>query len=468
MSTRSAQFTQAPANTELTKLTGKGKIPTWVQGKLVRNGPALFELESTSLKHWFDGYGMLHGFLFKDGEVYYQSKYIESDEYINATQSGKVATVAWGTASDPCRSVFRRFMANFTAHPTNTNVNVIKVGEKYYTTSDIAAINEFDVDSLDTLSNFTAAKSAVMAAHPSYTNDNNAWNMTSSFGPVAKNTFVELTDAPSTIKHASFQTKNLYYFHSFGNTDRYQISIEQPMQLNFSKLVKSGITNTSFYECFEWKDDTTNTLHVYDRSTKKVTKISTDLKFFFFHTINAFEKDSIVTLDLCGYKNNSIVDDFYIDTLSTTGIPDAHKASMRRLTIDLNSKTVSEKDSQVNVELPSINDAYRNKPNRYAYGVHSPKGNTNLAVQVIKYNNENETHELWGKDELTVGEPIFIAHPQAKSEDDGVLVVLCHNSKKSLSELVVLDAENLAEIGSFTVPQSLPPALHGWFYKTKK
>ncbi len=88
-------FSNAPKNIELTKLRSNGMLPSWVTGKLVRNGPALFNLESTSLRHWFDGYGMLHSFLFENGEVFYQSRYIESEEYLRASESGKVKTVAW-------------------------------------------------------------------------------------------------------------------------------------------------------------------------------------------------------------------------------------------------------------------------------------------------------------------------------------------------------------------------------------
>src|SRR5271163_2418896 len=53
-------YTSQNLETELTKLEVDGSLPAWLCGKLVRNGPALFEAGDTKLRHWFDGYGMLH------------------------------------------------------------------------------------------------------------------------------------------------------------------------------------------------------------------------------------------------------------------------------------------------------------------------------------------------------------------------------------------------------------------------
>ena len=457
-----------PKNTEMTKLQTKGSVPDWIAGKLVRNGPALFHLDSQKLRHWFDGYGMLHGFLIQNGEVYYQSKYIESDEYLNARSSGKVPTVAWGTASDPCRSLFRRFQANFSARPDNTNVNVLKIGEKYYTSSDIATINEFDVDSLDTLSNLTATKNGVMAAHPSYSADGSVWNMTSTFGPRVKNTVVSIDDSPAITSHASFSLSQLYYYHSFGNTDRYLISIEQPMKLDFAQLAASGITNKSFYECFSWDANDHNRLRIFDRQTGTISTIETESRFFFFHTINSFEKNGKIFIDVCGYDDNSIVDDFYMDNLATDGIANKNKARLRRLEIDIVANEVLEHDLRVNIELPNINDTDKSRREyRYVYGVHSPTNSNQLAAEIIKYDFKEDSHTIWGEDHLTPGEPIFINEPTGKDEDSGALVVLCHNSKTQRAELVILDAKSLKKIASADIPQQIPPALHGWFYKHK-
>ena len=101
---------------------------------------------------------MLHGFMITDGTVYYQSKLIQSQEYLNNKEPGKkLEKITWGTASDPCRSIIRRFFANF-ASGSNTSVSVVKIGSRYFTTSDIPALNEFDIKDLDLLSTLRTTK----------------------------------------------------------------------------------------------------------------------------------------------------------------------------------------------------------------------------------------------------------------------------------------------------------------------
>lgn len=459
-----------PKNIEVTELKFSSAIPDWVSGKLIRNGPAMFHLKDTELLHWFDGYGMLQGILFENGKSYYHAKYIESQEYREAMETGKVKTLMWGTPTDPCASIFSRLFANFISKPSNTNVNVIQIGQKFFSTSDIATMTEFDLDTLDTREVRMPNKNAVMAAHPSYTSDNKVWNMLSEFGPVSRNTFVSFDSDFKPEEQISFTTRKTYYAHSFANTDRYLVSIEQPMKLDFGKLITSGIQNRSFYECYTWNAKEKNILHIFDRHTKKLVHIPTEYAFFFFHVINTFEREDRLIIDIAGYSDNSIINDFYIDKLSSAGIPDAHKASIRRLEINLTTNTVELEDFAINLELPTMNEKYRQRAYRYAYGIHSAIGQTQLATHIVKFDFETGVHTLWGQDGMTTAEPIFIPNPEGLDEDDGILVTLCSGSKDEESKtlIVIIDARTMRTVSSADLPQYTPPGLHGWFYPVQK
>lgn len=453
------------SETELTKLKVEGALPKWLNGKLVRNGPALFEAGNTKLRHWFDGYGMLHGFMITNGTVYYQSKFIKSQEYLNNKEPGKgLTTITWGTASDPCRSIFRRFFASFSAVPSNTTVNVIKIGSRYFTTSDVAMLNEFDIKDLDTLSTLTMTKKGTMAAHPAFTSDGLVWNMISHFGPVVKNEIISFDESVKYTSHNVTTRPKCYYFHSFGNTDRYFVTIEIPLYLSFLKLAGSGITNKSYYECFDWEKTATNKFHIFDRQTGKITTIDSHLHFFYFHTINAYDEGGKIIIDLCGYDNSKIIDDFYLATLSTTGIPEKHKASLRRVTLDIVKSSVIMENLAINFELPNLNVSYAGKKYRYAYGVQSSKGCRMFSDSIVKYDFEKREQVVWREKKLIPGEPVFVAAPNAKREDDGMLLVVCHDSKKHLACLVVLDAKNLKQIAIMYAPKHIPISLHGFFY----
>jgi beta,beta-carotene 9',10'-dioxygenase len=457
-------FISQNSETERTKLQVDGSLPKWLTGKLVRNGPAIFEAGSTKLRHWFDGYGMLHGFMIADGTVYYQSKLIQSPEYLNNKDPGStLKTITWGTASDPCRSIFRRFFASFTAG-SNTAVNVVQIGLRYFTTSDISTINEFDIKDLDTLSTLTTTKTGTMAAHPAFTSAGRVWNMISHFGPVVKNEIISFDDSAKYVSHNVTTRRSTYYFHSFANTDRYFVAIEIPLYLSFSKLVVSGVINKSFYECFRWDKKATNKFHIFDRQTGALTRIDSDLKFFYFHTINAYEEGGKLVIDLCGYENNKIIDDFYFAVLTTTGIPEEHKASLRRVTLDLARSSATMEDLDIDLELPNINCTYAGTKYRYAYGIQSSKGCRMFSDSIAKYDFEKRQQIVWREKQLIPGEPIFVAAPDAKREDDGVLLVVCHDGEKHTACLVVLDAQNLRQIAVMYAPKHIPISLHGCFY----
>src|SRR4051794_29432383 len=65
----------------LPDLAVEGRMPSWLSGVLVRNGPGLFEIGEQRLNHWFDGLAMLHAFAFGDGRVSYANRFLRSSAY---------------------------------------------------------------------------------------------------------------------------------------------------------------------------------------------------------------------------------------------------------------------------------------------------------------------------------------------------------------------------------------------------
>ena len=74
-----------------------GKIPTWLKGTFVRNGPALFEIGSESFNHWFDGQAMLHSYKFDNGNVTYSNKFLETANLRAHRQAGRSAALSFNS-----------------------------------------------------------------------------------------------------------------------------------------------------------------------------------------------------------------------------------------------------------------------------------------------------------------------------------------------------------------------------------
>src|SRR5690348_12349301 len=93
----------------------RGELPAWLSGTLIRTAPSRFEVGSRSLRHWFDGFAMLHAFELQDGVARYSNRFLQSRSYGEAMTKGRL--VRGEFMSDPCRSIFGRIMAIFSPKP---------------------------------------------------------------------------------------------------------------------------------------------------------------------------------------------------------------------------------------------------------------------------------------------------------------------------------------------------------------
>uniref|UniRef100_A0A665VS02 Beta-carotene oxygenase 2 n=1 Tax=Echeneis naucrates TaxID=173247 RepID=A0A665VS02_ECHNA len=99
-----------PINTDVT-----GRIPKWINGSFLRNGPGKFEIGNQRFNHWFDGMALLHQFKICNGQVTYKSRFLSSDSYQANSEHNRIAVSEFGTVTmpDPCKNFFQRFLSRF-------------------------------------------------------------------------------------------------------------------------------------------------------------------------------------------------------------------------------------------------------------------------------------------------------------------------------------------------------------------
>jgi len=85
----------------------------------------------------------------------------------------------------------------------------------------------------------------------------------------------------------------------------------------------------------------------------------------------------------------------------------------------------------------------------------------------VKYDTSTGTRTTWYVgDNGHVGECVFAPDPEGTAEDDGWIVNAIHDSGSGRSEVVVLDARNIAAgpIARVQIPQRMPFGFHAnWF-----
>ncbi len=447
-----------------------GTLPGWLSGTLVRNGPAKFEVGEKKLRHWFDGLAMLHKFSFHHGKVSYANKFLESKAYRYTKEKGTLGYS--GFATDPCRSIFKRFAQMFSPQLTdNGNVNVSKIADEFVALTEIPLPIVFDLKTLKTVGALKyedTLKGTTTTAHPHYDSERKEGiNYLTNFSAKSAYRIYSISHGSKTREVIGYiPAKEPAYMHSFGMTKNYVILAEYPFVVNPFNSLLSG---KPFIENFKWKPERGTKFLILDRNTRKLKGIYTTEAFFAFHHINAFEKNDKVVVDIIAYPNTDVVQSLYLDILrGSVNKNIISTGEFRRYQISLSDSSVKyEVISKEPIELPRINyKSVNTKDYRFVYGTGSDKNNpNNFLDRLLKIDIQTKNSKDWKEDECYPGEPVFIPTPNAKREDDGVIISVVLNVKKGNSFLLVLDAGSFAEIARAEVPHHIPFGFHGQFYK---
>uniref|UniRef100_A0A8C9TZ48 Beta-carotene oxygenase 1, like n=1 Tax=Scleropages formosus TaxID=113540 RepID=A0A8C9TZ48_SCLFO len=483
-------------------------VPDWLQGTLLRNGPGMFTLGGTTYNHWFDGMALLHSFTFKDGEVYYRSKFLQSDTYKKNMAANRIIVSEFGTMiyPDPCKNIFSRVfshLSNAISDFTDNNlINIIQYGKDYYTSSEVNYINQIDPESLQTIGRVNYRNHIALnlaTAHPHYDKEGNTYNMGTSIVNLRGPNYVIFKVPAHEV--CSIPCRSKYYpsyFHSFGLTENFIIFVEQPFKLDILKLATAYFRGVTWGRCLRFDKEDITLIHLIDRRKGKAvsTKFYTDA-LVMFHHVNAYEEEQHVVFDIITYKDSKLYDMFYLHNITEDNhFIQTNKTSSRpacqRFILPLNidkdlsgtnlvklegsrASAVQQEDGSVyctpdtlceGVELPRINYKFNGKKYRYFYSLKvkwSPCPNKIGKVDVVTRQGLE-----WTEEDYYPSEPVFVAAPDAKEEDDGVILssVISQNPEKP-PFLLILDAKNLKEIARATISGSVHMDLHGIFIPKK-
>jgi len=455
-------FTTLEQESVIDELPISGELPPWLQGSLLRTGPARFEAGPGRLRHWFDGLAMLHRFTIAGGRVSYGGRYLESRSYRAVRERDRIAYGEFAT--DPCRSIFSRVQSMF--HPgaavtDNANVNVTRLGERFVAMTETPMPVQFDPHTLDTVGvRPFETPGHLTTAHPHLDRgDGGMLNYAAKLGPRSSYRFFRVApDSGTPELIGSLPVREPAYMHSFGLTERYLVLAEFPFVVNPLAL---ALARRPYIENYRWKPERGTRFTLVDRTSGEVLGGLRGEACFAFHHVNAFEDDGEVVVDLCAYPDPGIVEDLYLERLRA-GKPLA-RAELVRFRLDPGSGSVArERLAEEDLELPRINYGRCNeRPYRYTWGLSC--GESGFLERIVKIDIEQRTTVSFADPGLYPGEPVFVARPGAETEDDGVLLSLTLDAEAASSMLIVLDAASLKELARASLPFHVPFGFHGQF-----
>ncbi|HEX3511072.1 MAG TPA: carotenoid oxygenase family protein [Solirubrobacteraceae bacterium] len=453
-------FTSLEKEVDNDRLEVSGQLPSWLSGSLLRTGPARFEVGGRSLRHWFDGLAMLHRFTVGDGEVSYGCRPLESKALAAAREHGRIEYAEFAT--DPCRSLFKRFQTLFAPKISdNANVNISRLGERFVAMTETPLPVQFDRRTLRAAGvEPYRAPGELSTAHPHLDRPSGGMlNYAAKLGPTSKYRFFRLApDAGTPELISDIAVKQPAYMHSFGLTERWLVLMEFPFVVNPLALALSG---KPYIENYRWKPELGTKMTLVDRNTGEAAhRFQTDAGFAFHH-INAYEQDREVVVDVCEYEDPGVIRDLYLDRLRA----DASIAPAALVRYRLRPgapEARREVLADTDIELPRINYGRCNeRPYSYVWG--NAHGRGGWLERIVKVGVSDGTTASWSEDGCYPGEPVFVARPGAEGEDDGVLLSVVLDAAAERSFLLVLDASDLSELARAQVPHHIPFSFHGMF-----
>jgi carotenoid cleavage dioxygenase-like enzyme len=457
-------FSTLDKEMQLDDLPLRGNFPNWLNGTLVRTGPAKFEVGEQRYKHWFDGLAMLHKFSFRGGRLSYANRFIESKSYTEARNQGKISRGEFG--SDPCRSLFGRVASLFFPRVTdNANVNVGMLAGKHIAMTETCMPIVFDRETLRTVGVIdygNELKGLISTAHPHFDfNRKQAFNYCIRFARrSAYQVFSVGRDQERARLVGTVPVDKPAYMHSFGMSERYIVLVEFPFVVSPLELLLSG---KPFIENYRWSPERGTRFWVINKDGGEIVARSEGEAFFAFHHVNTFEQGDEIVLDLVTYADPSIIAAFYLDRLRSRSGLSAGQLRRYRIPIGGN-RVVSETLAEEKIELPRIN--YREKGtklHRYVFGTGNRlKGN--FLDQLVKIDVRDGTVLTWNEEGCYPGEPVFAGSPNGDAEDEGVVLSVVLDAKKGTSFLLVLDARSFEGRVRAEVPHHIPFGFHGQYF----
>lgn len=442
-----------------------GTLPPWLNGSLLRTGPARWDLaDGDAVNHWFDGLAMLHRFSIADGGVRYANQLLRGRAGRAYERTGKLAYREFAT--DPCRTRFQRFASLFDPGLTdNGAVNVGRLGDRWLAMTETPLAVVFDPETLDSLGvERRAGKLSLPNAHPHYDHDSGAMlDLRVVLAPRARYELVARHPDGEDRVIARIPVGRPGYQHSFGLTARHAVVSESPWLLDPLLLAISG---RPFVENLRWHADQPSRFWTIDRHSGEVAGPWTAPAMFCFHHVNAYDDGDDVVVDLLAYRDATIATSLTIDRLRAGEQPPV--PTLQRYVLPAARRTARPRTlAETPFELPRINGRHQGRPYNVVYGTGAPPADASehggFLETVTKTTLDDGRTAVWRQAGGFAGEPVFVRRPDGTAEDDGVLLTVVLEPARGASSLVVLDARDLREVARARVPHPIPFGFHGQF-----
>ncbi len=443
---------------------------------------AKFELNGVNFTSVLDGYGKFHKFEFKNNQLCYSSKMIQTGFYNESIDTNTIVPSV--LFMDTIPSLNYNAMEILSGPNDNVYVNTNNVGNKFLSLTDSQYMIEFDINTLEVngdirwLDKLDMGKLSTGSAH-TLKRKNCMIGIDPQSNMDMTDTIIYLYElCPESGYHRkilnSYTNNYIPYMHSFGLTENYAILPHQSFYFDYSKVIRGEPLVNSIVEINSNEPTIIKVLPINggDVITFELDNLGS---FYYFHFINCYEnaEDNTIVLVLSVLSFNMLP--YYTLEMernkTTRDAATFGNVVVKKITLDMSDPTHKKYTSEdlTNIkrstDFPSSNKEYTGLKSCILYAIewfHDEKTYADMAI--IKTNYCTNEVSYWYKENYFPSEPTFVPSKNSKSEDDGhILFTAVHGITKK-SYLIIVDPKTMESIEEVEIPGVVTFTTHGEWY----
>ena len=429
----------APVDVETTAfdLRVTGKLPDELTGRYLRNGPNPIGEINPDSYHWFLGSGMVHGIRINDGKAeWYRNRWVR-DRNVAKTLGESAPQSDWPV--------------DHAQFASNTNV-IGHAGATWALVEGGSPPIEMNYE-LETVrvSNFANTLPQAFSAHPKRDPRTGelhvmtywwGWGNQVQYlvvgvdGKVRRTVDIELPGGPM--------------MHDCAITEKYILIFDLPCLFN----IDSAMSGNSFPYIWDANYIARVGLLPREGSAAEIKWVEIN-SCYIFHPLNAYDApDGTVVLDAVRHEKM-----FDVERRGPNeGLPTFDRWILDPQTAKAKQERIDDRPQ----EFPRMNESLLG--HKHEFGYFAGIANVFTQADLIKQNLAKRTTQVrHDGNNFGYGEPVFVPRENSKSEDDGYVMALRHNTDTDLSDLVVLDAQDFVgePVAVVSLPVRVPNGFHG-------
>jgi len=432
----------------------EGELPAGLHGTLLRNGANPQFAPRDPGYHWFLGDGMVHAFNIADGRVTYRNRWVRTPKWELEHAAGEALFGSWGNprTTDP-RALGKDGGV--------ANTSLVWHGGRLFALEEGHQPFELAPDTLKSLGyhDFAGKITGNFTAHPRIDPETGemlffAYSADGMLTPGI--VYGVISPSGEVTRKELFQAPFCAMVHDFAVTRNHVLFPVLPLTGSLDRAMSGG-------PVFAWEPDKGAWIGIMrrDAGPGSLRWFRGD-PCFVFHLMNAWEEGEQICAEVVRYDRPP----YFPDTQGTPG--PAGVGRLARWRFDLSQPGDGfawDFIDDMQSEFPRIDERFTGLPYRHGWlACERPEGRTDAAGGLEHIDvKSGERTVFWMPQGDSVSEPVFVPRTADAAEGDGWLLAVAWRGAERRSDLIVLDADALADgpVATVALSHRVPFGFHG-------